>query len=266
LFLSTRTLIVSVGLAAVTTGGAAQDRNATASVALDHVVLAANDLEASAARFRSFGFALKPGRPHDNGIRNQHVKFRDGTELELLTAPEARDDLTNLYRRHLEAGDGPAFLALMALPAAPSRADTPAYIFFGRRNHSPTDLPEHFAHANTAESLVAVWLAGADFAREKAMLGGYGATVALRPRRVIGFDSEVVPVGEGGAIWLLPERARVRADRPIVGVTLRVRSIREVGTILHEAGVAVTTAAPGSLLIPPAAAGGLWIEFSAGAP
>jgi len=262
-----RVLIVTAGLAAVTAGGAAQDRHVTASVALDHVVLAVNDLKASAARFRSFGFALKPGRPHDNGISNQHVKFRDGTELELLTAPEARDDLTSLYRRHLEAGDGPAFLALMARPAAPSRADTPDYIFFGHRNQSPTDRPEHFAHANTAESLVAVWLAGADFTREKAMLGGYGATVALRPRRVIGLDSEVVPIGEGGAIWLLPERARIRPDRPIVGITFRVRSLREVDTILREAGVAATTtAAPGSLLIPPAAAGGLWIEFSASAP
>jgi Mechanosensitive ion channel, beta-domain len=69
------------------------------------------------------------------------VKFCDGTELELLTAPEARDDLTTLYRRHLESGDGPAFLALMARPAAPSRVDTPVYIFFGRRNQSPTDRP-----------------------------------------------------------------------------------------------------------------------------
>ena len=156
------------------------------------------------------------------------TSFVPATELELLTAPEARDDLTIC-------------------------------------NQSPTDRPEHFAHANTAESLVAVWLAGADFTREKTVLGAYGATVALQPRRVIGLDSEVIPVGDGGAIWLLPEQARVRPDRPIVGITFRVRSLREAETVLRQAGVAATTAASGSHLIPPAAAG-RWIEFSASAP
>jgi hypothetical protein len=66
---------------------------------LDHVPIAVNDLERAAAGYRRLGFALKPGRPHDNGIRNQHVKFRDGTELELITAPDARDALTRTYRR-----------------------------------------------------------------------------------------------------------------------------------------------------------------------
>ena len=58
---------------------------------LDHVVIAVNDLERAAERYRALGFSLKPGRPHSNGIRNFHAKFPDGTELELLTAPEARD-------------------------------------------------------------------------------------------------------------------------------------------------------------------------------
>ena len=55
---------------------------------------------------------MNPGHPHDNGIQNQHVKFPDGAELELLTAPAARDDLTARYRRHLEDGDGPAYAGL----------------------------------------------------------------------------------------------------------------------------------------------------------
>ena len=111
------------------------------------------NLEQAADRYKALGFALKPGRPHDNGIRNQHVKFTDGTELELITAPEARDALTNKYRRHIAAGDGPAFLALYA-PGRPRAAGNavPDYIFLGPRNSSPTDRPEHFAHPNGAES------------------------------------------------------------------------------------------------------------------
>ena len=230
-------------------------------ITLDHVVFAVNDLEAVAARFRSFGFALKPGRPHENGIRNEHVKFRDGTELELLTAPAARDELTTTYRRHLAAGDGPAFLALMARPAPPPEFDAPAYIFFGGRNASPTDRPEHFAHANTAESLVAVWLAGADLSRERALLARYGSVTSDRPRRLLGFDATVMRVGDGGAVYLLPANAGLHADRPIVGVTFRVRDLAAAARVLKQAGVAVQTSGAESLLLAPGVTGGIWIEL-----
>ncbi|MBC9909023.1 VOC family protein [Chitinophaga varians] len=79
---------------------------------VDHIPVAVRDLDSAAARFKALGFALKPGRSHTNGIRNMHVKFTDGTELELITATDARDELTTAYRQHLAKGEGPAFLAL----------------------------------------------------------------------------------------------------------------------------------------------------------
>src|SRR6476469_3901162 len=83
-------------------------------IGLDHVPIAVDDLPRAADDYRALGFALKPGRAHDDGIENRHVKFTDGTELELITAPAARDPLTATYRRHLQQGDGPAFFALFA--------------------------------------------------------------------------------------------------------------------------------------------------------
>jgi catechol 2,3-dioxygenase-like lactoylglutathione lyase family enzyme len=229
-----------IALAGIGRAGGATAPTAS-SISLDHVVLAVNDLEAAAAKFRSFGFALKPGRLHDNGIRNEHVKFKDGTELELLTAPEARDDLTTRYRKHLAAGDGPAFLALM-VRGAPAPTDRPPYIFFGGRNASPTDTPEHFAHANTAESLVAVWLAGADFRRERALLERFGVKKDPKPLRVLGVEADVMRLADGGVIYFLPERLRVHRDRPIVGVTFRVTD--------------------NPRLLAPDVTGGLWIQLA----
>jgi Glyoxalase-like domain len=46
------------------------------SISLDHVVLAVHDLDAAAVRYRRLGFALKPGRPHQNGIRNEAIGRR----------------------------------------------------------------------------------------------------------------------------------------------------------------------------------------------
>jgi catechol 2,3-dioxygenase-like lactoylglutathione lyase family enzyme len=237
--------------------GSFQDRP---SIALDHVVLAVNDLEATSARYRQFGFALKPGQPHANGIRNQHVKFTDGTELELLTAPEAADDLTTRYRRHLADGDGPAYLALFPRPNAPARSEAPSYIFFGRRNQSPTDRPEHFAHLNSADSLIAVWLAGSDFTQERALLKKYG--VSSQPGRLgaLNETGEMLSVTEG-VIYLVPERLRVHRARPIIGVTFHVGDHRAAVRVLTEAGVQFRTL-PNSVLLAPAVTGGVWIELT----
>jgi hypothetical protein len=230
------------------------------SIALDHVVLAVNDLESTAARYRQFGFALKPGQPHANGIRNQHVKFTNGTELELLTAPEAADDLTTKYRRHLTDGDGPAYLALFPRPATPPRSEAPSYIFFGRRNQSPTDRPEHFAHRNTADNLVAVWLAGSDFKQERALLVKHGASSLPGRLDALNETGEMLSVTEG-AIYFLPERLRVHRARPIIGVTFHVRDLQAAERVLNEAGVQFRTP-PGSILLAPAVTGGLWIELT----
>jgi hypothetical protein len=79
---------------------------------LSHVPTAVKDLRQASEDFARLGFALKPGRPHANGIRNNHIKFRDGTELELITASRSVDSLTASYLRFLSRGDGPAFLSL----------------------------------------------------------------------------------------------------------------------------------------------------------
>ena len=56
---------------------------------MDHIPVVVADLDKAEADFRAMGFSIKPGRPHSNGIRNAHVKFPDGTEIELITAPAA---------------------------------------------------------------------------------------------------------------------------------------------------------------------------------
>jgi len=230
---------------------------------IDHVPIAVDDLERAATDYRRLGFTLKPGRPHDNGIRNLHVKFTDGTELELITAPAARDALTETYRRHLAAGDGPAFLALYA-PSAPPM-DLPSYVFFGQRNRSPTDRPEHFVHPNTAESLVSVWLAG-DLAAERRLLSAVGATFVARTVHVPDAVEATVARLPEGEIVLLPASRQLTGNRPIVGAGLRVRNLDAARRALARAGIAAreTPAASRTLVVPPEAAHGLWLELREG--
>lgn len=253
---------------------------------LDHVPIAVRDLDAAADDYRRMGFVLKPGTAHANGIRNLHAKFADGTELELLTAPEARDDLTRQYVRHLEAGDGPAFAGffapdLTALEArlttdgrSPRRAvglltlpdaDPLGYVFFGGRNQSPTDLPEHFAHANSATRLSAIWLAAPDLGAERLLLESVGGAVTREevfvplPTRAV-----VVRFAQGEVRLLAGGRQHVPGRR-VVGVTLLVRNAAAAAVLLGgSTGVAASPVeTPGgvSVFAPPFMAHGLWIEF-----
>jgi catechol 2,3-dioxygenase-like lactoylglutathione lyase family enzyme len=255
--------------AAVIAGGQAPSATATAAggtIGLDHIPIAVANLEQAADRYKALGFALKPGRPHGNGIRNQHVKFTDGTELELITAPEARDALTNKYRRHIAAGDGPAFLALYA-PGRTRPADNavPDYIFFGPRNSSPTDRPEHFAHPNGAESLIAVWLAGDDLTGERQLLTGMGARMSDEDVRVP--DALKTPVARlsAGAVVLLPGRRQLVPGRPIVGATLRVKSVAAAQAVIAAGPAGALTVVSGrgysSIFLPPDQTHGLWLEL-----
>ena len=233
---------------------------ASSIAGLDHVPIAVRDLEAAARTYRGLGFVLKPGRPHANGIRNLHAKFPDGTELELISAPRATDDLTRTYVRHLRDGDGPAFLAFFA-PEGPPPPGAPGYVFFGRRNQSPTDRPGHFAHPNTARSLAAVWLAG-ELAAERGLLAAAGATLVDEdvhvPERV---RATVARLREGEVLLLPPSRSMIRG-RPIVGVTVRVADLAAARRALAGNGVATRGAGSGpTVFVPPEAAHGLWLEL-----
>ena len=284
-------LVAAMMIAAAPTGPivsvAGDARLADAVVdGLDHIPIAVNDLDAAAGRYRELGFTLKPGVPHANGIRNQHVKFQDGTELELITAPRGIDPLTMTYRRHLSVGDGPAFVAFYAPSMARvaeqldearqayrlDRAyidipdsDPLGYIFFGPRNRSPTDRPEHFAHANTAESLVAVWIAADDLSRERRLLQTLGATLSRAdvwvPDKV---SAEVARLPEGEVVLLKAARQLVPGRR-IVGATLRVRSLEGARSVLSRIdGRSVETVTPDDrccIYLPPAATHGIWLEL-----
>jgi len=94
-----------------------------AGIALDHVVIAVQDLASAAADFRSLGFTLKPGRLHSNGLLNSHVKFADGTALEIMSVERASTDpLAMVYESFLLAGDGGVFVAIEADPARVTEA------------------------------------------------------------------------------------------------------------------------------------------------
>jgi hypothetical protein len=90
-----------------------------AAPALDHVVIVVRDIEAASAGFAREGFRLKHGRLHANNLLNRHIKFRDGTGIELMTVVgEPGDAMAGRYVQLLRDGEGGVYVALAVTAAA----------------------------------------------------------------------------------------------------------------------------------------------------
>jgi len=258
----------------------------SARVAVDHVPVAVRDLDAAVADFRALGFSFKPGRPHPNGILNQHLKFRDGTEVELITATGPRDTLARDYVEFLRGGEGGAFAALEGAPDSVFAAlegvtpgvraggggyarwvdwrygDPLRYLFIIRLDSRPVDLPEQVTHANTAIRLHAIWLRRADTGPERRLLARLGGRVC--PSAV------ALPAGRAAEVRLRTGSVYLVADgtaetrRAVAGVTLEVTDVRAARRAMR---LPASVAREGRdargrwLRVPPERAHGIWLEL-----
>ncbi len=237
---------------------------------LDHVPIAVGDIAALADRLTTgFGFSLKPGRPHPNGLENIHIRFADGSALELMTVGQPGDAVARRYADLISDGGGGAYLALSgpsvdevmsiareiepALEVTRSGAfDWASFpgghalsaLFFVEVHQRPPDLPEHVAHRNGAEALEAVWVAVEDPDRLTRFLlafGGRDCGMSRHPEhlygRAVGLARGIVYIVDAGLWEADPESA------PIISLT-----------VASSEG-----ATPDNIIL--GEAGGLWIEL-----
>ncbi len=258
---------------------AAPARAAPLVVGIDHIPIVVADLAAAQADFRALGFAIKPGRPHADGIQNAHVKFPDGSALELITAPAGVDELTREYRARLGSGDGPVYFGLYApdqagllerlraldAPARESggalvfpQGDPLHHLFFAQGEKSPTDRPEHFAHANTALRLSGLFVRANP--EERALLAGLG--VPLRRTGDCGpLNTDAVAALPQGDVMLVSSEPE---DGAVIGGRVEVKSLAAAEAVLRKNGLRPRRYAgcgrEGLWLAPPAAHG-IWLQF-----
>jgi hypothetical protein len=109
-----------------------------------------------------------------------------------------------------------------------------------------------------------VWLAG-ELSRERRLLETLGARIQAAEVRVP--DRVTAPVArfaEGDVVLLPIDRQRV-PGRPIVGATLRVRSLAALEAVLARGGLPVPerehTPQGESIFLRPPETHGLWLEF-----
>lgn len=217
------------------------------AAALDHAIIAVHDLENAARAFRQAGFRIKPGRLHANGLLNGHMKFPDGTEIELMTVRgNPGDDMARRYMRIIAAGDGGAYVALKTASldevqraaaagglgtrrssSGPWQflgfADTSsaAAVFFTSGGAPVLDADSIFTHSPRVTELAEVWVEG-----------GTQLTDVLRAAGAVSCGSVRGPAGRTGERWRLARGsvvvvpARGRARPRVLGAVLRTSDTR----------------------------------------
>ncbi len=256
-------------------------------IGIDHIPVAVGDLDRASESYRAFGFTLKPGRLHRDGIRNNHVKFEDGSGIELISPPASPvDEVTADYIGRIAEGDGPAYLSFHArdteklvsvLQAASIdfkqndfiKLEDPGlnFLFFDQDNRSPTDRPEHFVHSNAAVAMTGVWLALDEPTRQSLtkLLLTLGAVANSQTVFVPAATKAVVFIVQNGRIVLLSESRQLISGRPIIGVEFEVRNFTAAAQCLGSRAMSSPAHSESSgekrLFIPPAGGHGLWLEF-----
>jgi hypothetical protein len=185
---------------------------------LDHAIVVVRDLDSAAARFRPLGFRFKPGRLHPDSLLNLHIKFRDRTEVELMTlAGRPTSRMARGYAELLATGEKGVYVALWTdgldpvnasaeRMGLPTRATTlgawqflsfpgvgdAAAIFFGAGGLPPNDPDSILAHENGAVSLAAAWIEAGPVVDE--LLTRLGSRVC---------EPVALPDGRTGRRWTL---------------------------------------------------------------
>lgn len=213
------------------------------SLGLDHAIVVVRDLDSAQARLAPLGFRFKSGRLHADSLLNRHIKFRDGSELELMTlAGRPTSDMARDYASLLSEGEGGVYAALWttqmdsvrtvaarlgATPrtttigpwefvSLPAMRDAAA-VFFGAGGTPANDPDSVLNHPNGAVGLESAWVEA-----------GPGLEQLLRQLGGVPCERVTVPDGRSGMRWLLargslvivPLRAGQRDPR-LVGVELR---------------------------------------------
>ena len=211
--------------------------------ALDHVVLAVRDLDRGSAPFLAHGFRLKPGRLHANNLLNRHVKFRDGSSLELMSVQgEPRDAMSREYADLAAAGEGGVYVALKVdSVAGPAKAATvlglgsresrsgpwrflsfpspspAAAVFFSAGSAAVQDPEALVSHDPDITGLAEAWVEGGSALAT--LLKRLGAAHCGPARSPDGRAGERLALSRGSMVVVAPSSKRPR----VLGVVLRLR-------------------------------------------
>lgn len=207
-----------------------------ANFTIDHISIVVSNLDEAKKTFKDLGFTIKPGRTHANSIENAHIKFENGTAIELITALQPLDELSGQYFHEKSNGDGPLFLSMgmddheqaveMLKDFQPILTEGGYYkwltfpkfsgldyMYFMKYTNPPIDKKEHLEHDNGVSGIKSIKLSKDSFNLEKNMFSLLSLDVSSQGTEL-----------ENGYLYFDRQQ---KNRRPISSITLQVANLRE---------------------------------------
>ena len=103
-------------------------------IAIDHVVVAVNDLQQAIADYESLGFTITPGGDHAHrGSHNALITFQDGSYIEVIAFKHEPPVKDNTWWDLLQIGEGLVDVAVLSanLPADTARLEAAGHTIAG---------------------------------------------------------------------------------------------------------------------------------------
>lgn len=239
---------------------------------IDHISIVVNDLDEAKSSFRNLGFTIKDGSKHENSIENAHMKFLDGTALELITATETKDDLAGVYMEQKAKGDGPVFLCLNMSDIDSAQSllsdykpilivgkyyqwltfpDETAinYLFLIKYSRPPVDRKELLYHQNNVLGIKEINLNKPDFEKGKAIFSKLG---------FIANQENKIKIHE--KLISMEQSIQPNKNRFMTSITLWVEDIHETLQQLPK-GIPFHFSKDNVITIPPEYSHGIEIRF-----
>lgn len=167
---------------------------------IDHIItlIPEDHYDSSIEDYQNNGFIIKQGRKHSNGLYNSHIKFRNGSSLELMTVQgEPKDEIAKDYMKIMKEVETGAYIALKVTSASDASiklkkmgienkiiknrlwnyvtfpSNSPENLFFLiEMKTSPDDLDSLYLHKNGSVAIGNVFFNGNEDTR--ALLQGLG--------------------------------------------------------------------------------------------
>ncbi|MCB9258794.1 MAG: VOC family protein [Ignavibacteriales bacterium] len=248
---------------------------------LDHVIIGTKDLDKTSGLFKLFGFSIKNGREHQNGVRNNFIEFGDNSEIELIEINEPKDEISKNYKNLINENIFGLQFALRVnnidkLTDSFKKLDFPFTDLVENNIYSTlssktinTELPIFFIqfnnennnsiinHSNRAKGIKSVWFETKDIKKSAKQLVDLGFE-PIGNYEIPAFKNKVVEFRNNNFGIILIESDKYQIN----GITILVEDYSNLKSILDKNNITFDEHSEKNIFVNPSQTKSIWIEFT----
>lgn len=251
----------------------------------DHVIIGTENLRKISDLFKNYGFTIKNGKQHENGISNNFIEFGNNSEIEFIEVNKPLNQIATKYSSFIKQKKYGIQIALrvskienlkvsfekLKLPFI-NLDENPDYLTLSS-DIINSELPIFFiqykkqfnnslvTHKNGSQRIIAVWISTKDIKKSAHELACFGFN-AVGNYKIPEFNKKIVQFKNSYFSIILIKSEKYE----ISGITISVKNTKKVKNFLEEVKgidfIAQSVPDRKSIYLNPEESKSIWIEFT----